>query len=121
MPDRASRITLDSYIIMLILTYRVQFNPLSSSQHPWVMAFNFAYVIKYPGGIGGDDIMGTKSEYVHDTSDTGNWGNLEPRCSYCTSGHTIAWYVEPPPECPYCNAKLLPGHDACLSFPGLSW
>jgi hypothetical protein len=36
-----------------------------------------------------------------------------PRCTYCKCGHTIVYYLKPPSECPYCNAKLLPDESVC--------
>jgi hypothetical protein len=57
-----------------------------------------------------------------DKSNVESLGKLEPRCSYCKCGHSVAWYVEPPPECPYCNAEMASEPSgACLSFPWLSW
>ena len=34
-------------------------------------------------------------------------------CSQCTSGHTVLWFVVPPPECPYCNAPVLSSSVSC--------
>ena len=38
----------------------------------------------------------------------------DPLCSRCESGHTVAWFYEPPPECPYCHAAMLPDNHACV-------
>ena len=62
---------------------------------------------------GGDDVMETTSRFLNDIWGTGKWLNAEPMCSDCRSGHTIVWYYEPPLECPYCNAPIVPEHRAC--------
>jgi hypothetical protein len=65
--------------------------------------------------------MDTALDHSTDSWDLGEGDKLEPRCSYCKCGHTVAWYFEPPPECPYCNAKMASEpSNACLSFPLLS-
>ena len=70
----------------------------------------------------GGDVMKTEPEHSNNTSNTGKRGNLKSKYSYCASGHRVVWYIEPPPECPHCNAKLLPGHSfrRTSSFPWLS-
>jgi hypothetical protein len=40
--------------------------------------------------------------------------DTEPLCSRCESGHTVAWFHVPPPECPYCNAAILPDRSPCV-------
>jgi hypothetical protein len=66
--------------------------------------------------------MDTALDHSTDSWNIGEGDKLEPKCSFCECGHTVSWYVLPPPECPYCNAKMtVEPSDACVSFPWLSW
>jgi hypothetical protein len=40
-------------------------------------------------------------------------GEWRPRCTYCKCGHSIVYYLKPPLNCPYCNAKLLSDQSVC--------
>ena len=66
--------------------------------------------------------METALDHSTDSWNIGEGGTLEPKCSFCKRGHAVTWYVDPPPECPYCNAKMTSKpSDGCISFPWLSW
>ena len=61
-------------------------------------------------------------ENNYESWDINELDKIEPGCSFCKRGHTVAWYIKPPPECPYCNAEMSSeSSDACISLPWLSW
>jgi uncharacterized protein (DUF983 family) len=65
--------------------------------------------------------METALENSTDSWNISEGHNLELKCGLCSSGHWVKWYVEPPPECPICNAEFSPApSDFCLLVPGLS-
>ena len=47
----------------------------------------------------------------------------KPMCGHCVMGHEVVWYVEPPPECPYCNRPMVTHKELCeeLTPHFLSW
>jgi rubrerythrin len=66
-----------------------------------------------------------KTAPKHNTGKSSNVEDLEKQeaqCSVCMSGHLVAWSVEPPAKCPYCNAELSSTpSDSCTSMPGFRW